>query len=498
MSRNTVRQYSEALAAAGLLDGAPGDLPTEHALDAAVAPVLGKERPEHEQSSVESWADEIQSRFAKGSGPKAIYDWLRLERPAFDGSYDAVKRYVRRTRRRAVVRAEDIAIPVETAPGQIAQVDFGYLGWLHDPETGRQRKAWVFLMVLGHSRHMFADIVFDQRIETWQRLHAAAFSWFGGVPQVVVPDNLKAAVVRAAFSSSDEGELNRSYVEVAKYYGFQIDPAPPRSPEKKGKVESGVKYVRSNFWNPRVDELVDVEQARAGLKRWVVEIAGKRVHGRTAQQPLAVFEEVEREALLPLPTLPFAPVVWKRAKVHTDAHVQVHRALYSVPWRRCGETLWVRMIGQTVEIHGAEGRIATHPRQPAGRRSTLPGHLPAEREAYAQRDPAWWVRRAEGIGPETVHLVSDIFEADHVQLQLRKVQGIVTALEKVPSDRAEATARRARFYRSFSVSAIKEILRRGLDLEPLPGSFVAEHGSLEHPRFARPASTFTPRPIPEA
>jgi len=211
-----------------------------------------------------------------------------------------------------------------------------------------------------------------------------------------------------------------------------------------------------------------------------------------------MFEAVEQPALRPLPAMPFKPVVWKRAKVHADAHVQVRRAQYSVPWKRCGQSLWVRIIGEAVEIYGEEGRLATHPRQAPGRRSTLAGHLPPDREAYAHRDRPYWEQRAERLGHETLALVADIFEAEHVHLQLRTVQGVVTTLEHAEPGRVEATARRARFYRSFSARSVKEILRRGLDLEALPGSVVPEHGGLSQPRFARAPSTFTPRPIAEA
>jgi transposase len=99
------------------------------------------------------------------------------------------------------VRAEDVAIPVETEAGHIAQVDFGYVGELYDPDEGRLRKAYVFVLVLGYSRHMFVRLVFDQKVETWLMLHIEAFEELGGVPAVIVPDNLKAAVIRAAFAS---------------------------------------------------------------------------------------------------------------------------------------------------------------------------------------------------------------------------------------------------------------------------------------------------------
>lgn len=110
-------------------------------------------------------------------------------------------------------------------------------------------------MVLGHSRHMFCKVVFDQKIETWLELHVEAFDFFGGSPKVVVPDNLKAAVIRNAFGiGGDDTELNRSYRELARHYGFKIDPTPPYSPKKKGKVESAVKYVKGNALRGREGE----------------------------------------------------------------------------------------------------------------------------------------------------------------------------------------------------------------------------------------------------
>src|SRR5262249_2334866 len=152
---------------------------------------------------------------------------------------------------------------------------------------------------LGHSRHMYCRLGFDQKVSTWVRLHVEAFEHFGGVPRVIVPDNLKAAVIRAAFAVDDEAAIQRTYRELARHYGFRIDPAPPRPPEKKGKVESNAKYVKRNFLAPR--ELGDVVRAQAELERWVHEIAGSRVHGTTGRRPLEVFEQEERAALLPLP-----------------------------------------------------------------------------------------------------------------------------------------------------------------------------------------------------
>jgi transposase len=153
----------------------------------------------------------------------------------------------RKWRKARDVRAEDVAIPVETAPGDVAQVDFGYVGKLYDPARGQARKAWVFVMVLAYSRRMVVRICFDQKIETWLRVHVEAFNELGSVPRTLVPDNLKAAVVRAAFGVDGAASLNRSYRELARHFGFKVDPTPIYAPTKKGKVESSVKYVKRNF-----------------------------------------------------------------------------------------------------------------------------------------------------------------------------------------------------------------------------------------------------------
>ena len=231
-----------------------GDADAISELGALKAAVLEHRPPKpvpQQISSVKTWADEIAQMAARNAGPRAIYDKLRLDHDDFNGSLSAIKRYCLRLKRERGVQAEDVAIKVETDPGQVAQVDFGYVGKLYDPSEGLLRKAWVFVMVLGFSRHMFARVVFDQRVETWLRLHIEAFTVIGGVVETVVPDNLKAAVIRAAFGLTDNPALNRSYRELARHYKFKVDPTPAYDPKKKGKVESGVKYVKNNFFKPR-------------------------------------------------------------------------------------------------------------------------------------------------------------------------------------------------------------------------------------------------------
>jgi transposase len=486
MGPNTERQYREAVAEAGLLDGPVEALPGIEELKAAVLaqhppPAL----PLHQSTSLGRYREVIAALVDKGLGPRAIFDRLRLEEPDFGGSHSAVKRLCRALARARGVRARDVAIPVETAPGEVAQVDFGYVGRLFDPVLQVLRKAWCFVLVLGFSRHMVVRVVFDQKIETWLRLHVEAFEELGGVPQTLVPDNLKAAVVRAAFTVDDQSELNRSYRELARYYGFKIDPTPPYDAAKKGKVEAGVKYVKGNFFVGR--EEGDVEPVRRDLQRWVYEIAGTREHGTTHKQPLGQFEAIERAALLPLPKTAWEPVLWRRARVHRDAHIALEKRLYSVPWRHIGQSVWVRATEHTVAVYAQDERVATHSRRGRGYRSTVEAHLPDHRGDLRHRSRAYWEHRADALGEEVGRYIRAIFDSDEVLSQLRTVQAVVTHLESFPVERARAACRRAEHFGSYGYGALKNILRRALDFEPLPEQAPALP-SVPAPRFARPAS----------
>jgi len=488
MSPNTERRYREALEPSGLLKGPLDEIPELGKLKELVREQVPLTTPEQQLSSVEQWRERTVSLRSDGLGPHAIYDRLVVEEPSFRGSLSAIKRLCLRLAGEAGPSADDVAIPVETAPGEVAQVDFGYAGMLWDPETGRQRKAWVFVMVLGHSRHRFDRVVFDQKQETWCNLHIAAFKHFDGVPKVVVPDNLKAAVIRAAFAVDDRNaELNRSYRELARHYGFRVDPTPPRSPKKKGKVENGVRYVKNNALKGRAGE--SIEEVNEALRVWCTEVAGRRNHGTTQKKPLEVFLLEEKSALLPLPEKKYVRVIWKQVTVHKDAHVQYGRRLYSVPWRHIGERVWLKAAGESVIIYADDERVATHQKSGRGLRSTIETHLPEGRRDLRHRSQSYWHERAERLGTETAKYVTEVFESDDVLYQLRAVQSIVTHLENYPRERAEAACRRASYYGITTYQGIKNILTKALDLEPLPTSAVTVAWA-DRPRFAREAGDF--------
>ncbi len=501
MSPNTERRYRHALQAAGLLVGAVDELPSSEELRAAVDKELPSVVPTQQQSSIEKWRSDVKVLFDKGLTPKAIHDRLRLREPEkYKGKIGAVKRMVRRLRHEVGVSPEDIAIPVETKPGHVAQVDFGYAGYLKDAKSGTLRKAWVFVMVLGYSRHMYIEYVFDQRAATWAQLHVNAFKALGAVPQEVVPDNLKSAVIKAAFNSSQDTTLNRTYREVARHYGFKIGPTPPRSPKKKGKVEAGVKYVNNNFGRGRHGE--EIAAVNEEARRWVREIAGRRQHGSTGREPLEVFEKHERAAMLQLPTERYRIVVWRKATVLMDSHFHFDGRLYSVPWTHVAPkqdkatTVWVRATAATVTAYIDDVRVTDHDRNGKGRRSTKEEHLPEHRRDHRHRDPDYWRDRATSCGATAIAFIDAVLDHDPVKSRVDVACACLKLLEGLAPERIEGVARHALEFGNVHYGELKRIVENELDLRGAAvGKAEADQASggwaSTQPEFARSGEEYS-------
>ena len=464
-NRRTIAKYREWATQQGLLQG---ELPTAAQLQALHAATLPALPPPQQRSSVEAYREEIAALRARGLEAAAIQ--VRLEeRHGHPVSYSAVWRLLQHLRAEegATTREHggNVVVRVEVPPGSEAQVDFGYAGLSVDPRSGAVRKTWVFVMVLAFSRHLYAELAFDQRIETWLLCHAHAFAFFGGVPARVVPDNLKAAVVRVSFT---EPEAQRAYRECAEHYGFLIDPNPPRSPHLKGKVEQGgVHYVKRNFLAGRCaldspPQPIDV--LNSALRRWCVEVAGRRTHGTTKQQPLERFCTVEQPALHPLPPAPYLPAVWKRVAVYRDCYVTFAGAYYSAPYRLVGQALWLRAGACTVELYNAQHElVATHDRAAApGERMTHLGHLPAEKVTGLTLTRETCRAQAATIGPATAALVEMLL--DHrPEDRLRSAGRLLRLATQTSPTRLEQACARAQAYGSADYSSVKRILAAGLE-----------------------------------
>jgi transposase len=487
LSRNTVGRYHQLAVTHGLLQ--PGAaLPDLAALAVLLRPAAETARPKHERSLVEPFRQVVKALQDKGVEGQAIWQIL-VDRHDFAGSYSSVKRFLRRVappERRATLR-------LEVDPGAEAQVDFGTAGSLLDPACGRVRRAWVFVMTLSYSRHQYAEIVFDQTIATWVRLHRVAFEFFGGVPRRVVLDNLKAGIVRAALY---DPEVQRSYRDCALHYGFLITPCRPRTPEHKGKVEQGgVHYVKRNALAGRAFR--DGPEANRHLFRWCVETAGRRLHGTIKRLPLEVFEQVERAALQPLPPTPWVFTEWKQATLHPDCHVVFAAAYYSAPHRLLGATLWVGATAAKVELFHEHTLVATHQRAQPGQRRTLPDHLPPDKLQFLMQTPTWCRDRAAAIGPACTTFIEALLGERPLD-RLRSAQGVLRLAHKFSAPRLEAACARAVAVGEYRYHTIKTILTTGLDHQPLPT--LPPPGPAAPaltPRHARPWTDFFPDPATE-
>lgn len=457
VARKTIRRYRAIAEHEGLLSG---DLPSTARLDACVRSHRGPSPLKQPVFRAAPHREVIESLMNRGVEAKVIHQRL-CESHDYTGSYSSVYRFCRSLR-----PTEPCAgfVRIETSPGEEAQVDFGTAGTMIDRETGEMKKAWLFVMTLSMSRHQYTTFVFNQRVATWLRCHREAFEFFGGVPERVVIDNLKAAIVKATFH--DPG-VQRSYREFAEHYGFSIAPCRVRTPRHKGKVESGVRYVERNFLRGR--ETMFLDEANTKVLNWVERIAGRRTHGTTQRHPLDVFDQVERAALHPLPVDAYDLGVWKRAKLHPDCHVVLDKAYYSAPHRLIGQRLWIRSNEREVVIYHDHVRLATHRWAPPGGRRTMRDHYPPDKAMYLMATPMWCREKAEQIGPSTARVVDRLFGERPLD-RLRSVQSIVGLATRYAPERVDAACRRALYYDDVRYATIKRILAKGLEGEPLAGA----------------------------
>ena len=463
VSRNTLKGYRQWAEVHHLLAGDLPDLATLEALrrqdSACPAPVrLGQ------ASSLEAYREEIGDLLAQGRPPRTIWRLLGQRHPDFSGSESAVWRMVQQLRAN---QPPEVVLRIETPPGEVAQVDFGFLGYLLDTERDCLRKAWAFVMTLAWSRHQYAELVFDQRIPTWLLCHQHAFEFFGGVPQRIVLDNLKAAIIQA-YTTEHDPEVQQAYRECAEHYGFLIDPCLPRKPQHKGKVErGGVGYLQQAFW-PLVPEGTSLGDAHRQLRQWLVTTAGLRVHGTTRQVPLARFEHVERAALLPLASTAYDPAVWKRCTLYRDGHVTFEKSYYSAPYRLIGQTLWLRAGLREIRLFSEPFElVATHPRatQP-GERHTQPDHLPADKAWALTLTRPTCQAQAEAIGPATGEVVAELLASRPVD-RFRTAVRVLRLAEHYTPARLEAACAVGQAYGDPSFCTLKRLLHEGLETLPL-------------------------------
>lgn len=425
--------------------------------DASLAEALGpRRRASSTVSSVEPLRAVVQRWFDAGVQGRAIHAALKREH-GFTGSYSAVVRMLRQMK---AARPPEVTVRLEFAPGEAAQVDFGAGPVLVHPD-GRLRRTWAFVMTLAHSRHQYVEFVWDQTVATWLGCHRRAFEWFAAVPERVIVDNAKCAIVKAC---RHDPLVQRAYAECAEGYGFRIEACPPQDPQKKGIVESGVKYLKANFLPTRTFR--DLADLNAQARAWVMTEAGTRVHGTTREQPLALFA-LERPLMRSLPAVAPDLGSWHRVVLHRDCHVQFDRAYYSAPFALVGKTLWLRATDNVVALFEDWRHVASHLRaRRPGQRMTVADHLPPHARAFFARDRRWCDARAAEVGPRCAELVGRLL-ADRIAERLRAAQALLGLAARYGAPRLEAACTRALLHDSPHYRTVKTILAAGADQQPM-------------------------------
>jgi hypothetical protein len=364
---------------------------------------------------------------------------------------------VGRGRRGSTVRVAD------GEPGDELQVDFGKLGRLFDPDTGRRRDLWALIFTPVVSRYSFVWLSFRQTIDDVIAACEAAWVFYGGVFATLIPDNMKAIVDRA---DPLEPRLNQAFVEYAQARGFVIDPARVRSPQDKPRVERCVPFVRRSFFAG--ETFVDLADAQRRAVDWCRDRAGMRVHGTIQARPAEVFRVEEQPRLAPAPVGRYDLPVYATAKVHRDHHIEVAKALYSIPGNLIGQRVEVRADAKLVRVFARGQLVKVHPREPAGGRVTDPDDLPAERTAYALRDLDKLQRMAAGHGPAVGAYATALLDIPLPWTKMRQVYALLGLVKKWGPERVNAACERALEAEAVNVGLIGRMLERATENDQTP------------------------------
>jgi len=349
-------------------------------------------------------------------------------------------------------------------------------------DTGDIRDAQIFVAVLGASNYTFACATWTQKQPDWLGAHVQALEFFGGVPELLVPDNLKSAVRK---THRYEPDITASYQQLAAHYQTAIVPARPYKPKDKAKAEVAVqiveRWILARLRNMTFFDLADLNTAIAELLVDLNARAFQKIPGSRRE----LFEQLDKPVLSPLPDVPYEYAEWKKARVHVDYHVETDKHFYSVPYQLVAQKLDVRMSAHVVEAFHKGKRVASHQRcyDPKRRYITLAAHMPKSHQEYAAWTPERLVRWAQKTGPAMAQVFESILiNRPHPQQGFRSCLGMMRLGKKFGEDRLEAACRRAVVIGGCSYKSIESILKNGLDRQPLPESIKAIQ-PLEHPNI---------------
>ena len=481
VDRKTIRRYIAAAQVAGVVsDGGEAQLSDE-----LLGQVVEVVRPHRSDGHGQAWR-------TLGAHHDRVKDWVDdeltgvriaelLERQGVVVPVRTVQRYVADVCGRTRGQGTTVRV-ADGEPGVECQVDFGRMGLVPDPVTGRNRVTYALIFTACYSRHQFVWLTHRQTTEAVIEGCEAAWAFFGGVFRVLIPDNMGAIVDDA---DAIEPRLNQAFVEYAQARGFVIDPTRVRHPKDKPRVERNVRFVRHSMFAG--ETFVDLADAQRHATEWCTMRAGLRVHGTTQARPAEVFAADEQPVLLPAPGEPYDLPIYACAKVHRDHHIEVAKALYSVPGRLIGARVEVRADRALVRIFHRGQLVKVHPRQAPGRRCTDPTDLPADKSVYAMRDLTRLQAMAASHGAAIGAYAAALLDTPLPWTKMRRVYALLGLVKKWGAERVEAACASALDHEVINVSLIGRMLERGVEhtaMQPaLPGTVIPG-------RFARDPAHF--------
>jgi len=348
------------------------------------------------------------------------------------------------------------------------------------PETGEVRRAQIFVAALGASNYTYVEASWSQTLPDWISSHVRAFDFFGGVTGMVVPDNLKPAVIKACFH---DPAINRTYGDLAAHYGTAVVPARPHKPKDKAKVENAVqlaeRWILAKLRNQR---FFGLDELNAAIRTLVVALNGKVTRHLGASRR-ELFETIDRPALKPLPLTPYVYAEWKQRRTGIDYHVDVDRHYYSVPHQLIKKKLWVRITARTVEVFHKGQRVAAHARTSGNHQhSTVREHMPANHRFRSDMSPGMIRAHAARIGAH-VEIFVDVLmrQRRHPEQAYRACLGVLKLARSYGKDRLDAACQRALHINAHSYSSLHSILKNGLDRqrrEPAPDGPAITHPNI--------------------
>jgi transposase len=335
-----------------------------------------------------------------------------------------------------------------------------------DSATGEVTEAQIFIAALGASSYTFAEASVAQDLPSWIRSHVHAFEFFGGVPEILVPDNLKSGVKHPC---RYEPDINPTYQDLADHYGTAVIPARVQRPRDKAKAESAVfvaeRWILAALRNHTFFSLAELNRAIAHK----LSALNKRKFQKMDTTREQLFESLDKPALKPLPRQPYEYAEWKKAKVNIDYHIESEHRYYSVPYQLAREQVDLRLTATTVEVFFKNRRVASHPRiHQQGGFVTRTEHMPKSHQKHLEWTPSRIIRWAEKTGPKTRDLVKHIMEnRPHPEQGYRSCLGIMRLADHYSSARLEKACARALTIKACSYKNVKSILKNGLDRQPL-------------------------------